>query len=271
MAALAEAPATTNKPAQAQDWPYRFEVVALGEMFVDDAYQRPLTSFVEKIKSKFDPALIGTLTLSEREKAITKRKDDRRHFAIIDGQTRWAAMSDLGMSVAPAVAFYGLNQAQEANLFSRLQKERRGILSYHRFRAALVAGDAEPKAIVEVAQAAGYGVGTAPDQIKAVAALEAAYRRDPDILERALLIFREAWTDRWVPSAAHIRGMAYFLDHAGENTIQDERLARRLSIVSADELKRRASALREGGGHGGGSDKYMAGAIEAVYGQRKRS
>lgn len=246
-----------ERTAAAVEWPYRFAVVELGEMFVDQAYQRPLTSFVERIKRNFDPALVGTLVLSERA-------DGR--YAIIDGQTRWAAMSDLDFDNAPCVVFHGLTQAQEAELFARLQKERRGVLSYHRFRADLVANKPEAVAINRLVEDCGYKVGPGGTlTIPAVAALEQSYRRGADILERALLLFREAWQEKWVPAGDHIKGMAYFLQR--HPSIDDERMARRLSIISPDELKRRASALREGSGHGGGSDKYMAGAIEGAYGK----
>ena len=145
-----------------------------------------------------------------------------------------------------------------------MQKERRGIASYHRFRAAVVAGETEAVEIQRLANECGYTLGTdAKSQISAVAALENVYRRDPTLLERSLVIFREAWQDKYMPSGAMLRGMGYFLER--NEDCDDEKLARRLSVVSPTEMNKRASALKEGMGHGGTQDRYMAGAIEGIY------
>lgn len=253
VAALAEVPAVDVEA----EFPYDFAVVDVDRLMVDEEYQRPLTNFVNRIRKNFDPALVGCLVISARR---------RGKWAIIDGQTRWVAMTDLGFKRVPCVVFTGLTQAQEADLFGRLQKERRGVLSYHRFRSALVAKKPEALAINSIVQATGYTVGPqakAGRMIPAVAALEQAYRRGPDVLERTLLVFKEAWREKWMFEGGHLKGMARYL-HDNPH-VDDERLARRLSIVSPDELKRRSTQLRDGRGMGGGSDKYMAEAIEGVY------
>jgi hypothetical protein len=245
-----------NGPS-AQDWPYVFEVIAVDDLFVDESYQRPLTTFAARIEKKFDPALVGTLVVS--------RRADGRH-AVVDGQTRAEAIRRLGGTIAagvPCLVYYGLSRADEARLFARLQLERRGIASAHRFRAAVVAGDPEACAIERIANRVGYDIGAGSNGcISAVAALEKAYRRSPETLERVLSILRRAWGAAVMPNGEVIRGLAYYL---ARNTVDDERMAARLATVTPGELKRRASALREGMGHGGGSDKYMAGAIEGIY------
>lgn len=265
MATAAAEPATTEQIAE--EWPYSFEIVDVTRTFVDERYQRPLTSFVDKIKANFDPALFNTIILSFRESG-----KHARGYAVVDGQTRAVAVDQLvsegklGIQLlnVPALVYYGLTPAQEASLFARLQKERRGIASFHRFRAALVAGEQEPKAIARIVKDTGYEIGIASGvQISAVAALEKVYRRSPELLERVLVALREAWQDRYMPNGEVIRGMGKFL--ADQPDVDDDRLARRLSVVTVSDLKRRASALREGMGHGGGSEKYMSGAIEAVY------
>lgn len=256
---MATAPAAPE--VNVGDFPYEFRVVSISEMFVDDSYQRPLTSFVDRIIKNYDPALVGTLVLSFRDDG---RRTQQR-YAVVDGQTRMEGMRELGILTAPAVVFYDLTRQQEAQLFAKLQKERRGIASFHRFRAAFVGGEEEPKAIMRIATGAGYviGIDDKRKQISAVAALEKVYRRSPELLERTLLILKEAWRDRHMPNGEVIRGMGYFLDR-NEN-VDDDRMASRLSTISPEELKRRSSALREGAGHGGGSERYMAGAIEGVY------
>lgn len=242
-------------------WPYSFEVLEVGRLFVDETYQRPLTSFAAKIERNFDPALVGTLVVSKRAK---------NRYAIVDGQTRAAAIVSLAAEDkapigVPCLVYHGLTRAQEASLFARLQKERRGIASAHRFRAAVVAGEEEACAIEAIAKSAGYDVGAnAKVQLAAVAALESVYRRGPVLLERTLLILRKAWPEL-LPSGDIVRGLGSLLQR---EEIDDDRMVVQLQSVTAEELKRRASALMEGMGGGGSRERYMAQAIEGVYRSR---
>jgi hypothetical protein len=255
-----------QRPVDAEGWPYSFELLDVGELFVDDSYQRPLTSFVSRIARLFDPALFGSLVVSERRKG---------RFAVVDGQTRAAAVKQLALAGratrrVPCLVYRGLTRSQEASLFARLQKERRGISSYHRFRAALVAGELEALAIQKIVTDAEYEIGDAPSQIGAVAALEKVYRRSPEILDLVLMIARNAWGPEYVPSGDLLRVLGYFFDNA-EGDVDEDRLTERLSTVTPGELSRMASALREGHGHGGGSEVYMSQAIEHVYRGRLRA
>lgn len=240
-------------------WPYSFEVLEVGRLFVDESYQRPLTTFAGKIERNFDPALVGTLVVSERGK---------NRYAIVDGQTRAAAIVNLAAEDkapigVPCLVYHGLSQADEARLFARLQKERRGIASAHRFRAAVVAGEEEAIAITALAEAAGYEIGAnAKTELTAVAALERVYRRGPELLERTLSVSRRAWPDV-IPSGAIIRGLGKLLGQ--DSRVDDGRLVERLRTVTVDELRRRALALSEGMGGSGNAETYMAQAIEGVY------
>jgi hypothetical protein len=245
-----------------EDWPYTFEVLPLSKMIVDDAYQRPLTTFVDKITKNYDPALVGTLVVSKRS---------AKEYAVVDGQTRMEALGLLDVTEVPCLVYLNLTQAQEASLFARLQKERRGIASFHRFRAALVAGEEEPTAINEICNDVGFKVGLEKGEISAVAALEYAYRKDPEILERLLYVCIEAWGDDAVPAGDIIRGIALFMvdQRKAKKTVDDERLAQRLSGESPEALRRRASALKEGVGEGGSGGRYMADAIAAAYRRKK--
>lgn len=256
----ADAP-TTN----VGEFPYRFEVIDLEQTFVDEDYQRPLSTFVEKIKEDFKPWLVGTIVLSKRA---------ARQYAVVDGQTRREGMLANGITQAPALIYEGLSKGQEASLFADLQRERRNIATYYRFRASLVAGEEEAVNIDRITRAAGYDIGPNSSQsegntkraISAIAGLEKLYRRNPQLLERALVVFKDAWQDRYVPNGELLAGMGWFLDDKPD--ADDELLARRLSIRTPDELRRRASAMREGVGHSGSLSKYMGQIIEGVYRSR---
>ena len=250
---------------QEMEFPYEWAVIRLDQMFIDGDYQRPLTTFVQRIKARFDPVLFGVLVLSDRG---AKRKTQR--YAIVDGQTRWAAAREIGIQTAPCIVFTGLTVEDEAWMFARLQKERRGMLSYHRFRAQLAAGDKKSQAIAHLAEMAGYTLGAAPGQMRAVAALEACYKRDEFTLERVLSDLKEAWPEA-VPEASHIRGLHYFflhfpLDQKKQQEVDDERLIRRLKAAGQDGITRRANAAREAGFTSkGNAAKYYAQAIQGAY------
>lgn len=259
--AEAVAEATGENNVAPRDWPYRFEVVPLSRLIVDEEYQRPLTTFVDKIVAKFDPALVGTLIVSGRQHG---------KYAVVDGQTRMEALRELGMTEAPCLVYVGLTRAQEASLFARLQKERRGIQSYHRFRAALVAEDPQAIAIEQTVADCGYVIGVEKGEIPAVAALEYAYKRGGDTLDRTLLVFQSAWGNEYIPTGDLIRGLASLL--ADRQAIDDERLADRLKNVTPEQIRRRASALKEGvGSGGGGAVRYVAQTIEAIYRRKPKT
>lgn len=246
------------------EFPYKWAVVSLDQMFIDAAYQRPLTAFVRRIQSRFDPLLFGVLVLSDRGVKTKPR------YALVDGQTRWVAARNIGVQQGPAIVFTGLTPQDEADMFAKLQKERRGMLSYHRFRAQLAARKPEAIAIQKICKASGYKLGAGPGEMRAVAALEHCYKIDDFLLERVLSDFREAWPDV-VPEAKHIRGLHYFfrhfpLDKRTTQEVDDERLIRRLKATGPDGLSRKASAAKEAGfGTKGASDKWMAQAVQAAY------
>jgi len=298
MGTAATAPART-RPKRAQGatgrraWPYRFELVPLDRLFIDREYQRPLTSFVLTVVKEFDPALVGTLIVSDRGK-------DR--FAVIDGQTRLEAMirvafEDAGIEigdwsarktvqrrltelcqsdrenttglVAPCLVYSNLSHEQEADLFADLQTKRRGMATYLRFRAALVARKDEAVAIAAIVNDAGFelGVEETPNTVKAIAALENVYRRDPALLTTVMQVIAAAWPEPDTEGRASsdmIRGLAIFMRR--ENRVNLERLRDRLSATEPRTIRHRANALQEGSGSGtGGRAGYMADAILGVY------
>jgi hypothetical protein len=246
------------------DWPYRFEMMESGALSIDQDYQRPLTTFVETVAREYDPALVGCLIVSERANGTT---------TIIDGQTRWEAMRRNDEPAAPCLVYMGLTKAQEAQLFADLQTKRRGMATYLRFRAALVAGQEEAVAIAKITTGAGFDLSKdeTPYTVKAIAALENVYRRDPELLVTVLRVIREAWPDKDVAyrtSGEMIRGLAVFLTR--ERNINTDRLVQRLKGITPQTLRHRANALKEGSGSGGGSPGYMADAILGVYMRRAR-
>lgn len=241
-------------------WPYRFELVPLEHLFIDADYQRPLTSFVDQIAAEYDPALIGTLIVSERGK---------RKFAIVDGQTRSEAMRRNNEPEAPCLIYSGLTREQEAELFADLQTKRRAMATYLRFRAALVAKKPEAVAIAEIVTGAGFelDVNETPHTVKAIAALEKVYRRDPDLLGTVMAVIAGAWPNPDTEARTSgdiIGGLAIFLSR--ERNVDLERLIEKLAATEPRTIRHRAHALQEGSGSGsGGRQGYVADAILGVY------
>jgi ParB-like chromosome segregation protein Spo0J len=240
-------------------WPYRFEMVPLEALMVDERYQRPLTNFVDTVAREYDPALVGTLIVSERPNG---------KMAVIDGQTRMEGMRANGETAAPCLVYSDLTRAQEAQLFSDLQTKRRGMATYLRFRAALVAEDEEAMGIAAIVREAGFelDVEETAHTIKAISALERVYRRDPALLVTVMAVIAAAWPDPNTEARASadiIGGLAAFL--ARERKVDVERLRDRLAATEPRTIRHRAGALQEGAGGGGGRAGYMADAILGIY------
>lgn len=265
---------SSNGKGDPGQFPFRFEVVPIKHLVVAE-YQRPLTTFVEKITKDFNPALVGTLAVSERSK--TK-------FALIDGQTRAEGMKRLGITAAPCVVYEGLDVHQEARLFALFQTQRRGMHSADRFRAQVIAGEPTQVEINRIAEECGFVIGKNRGTrqgdrpyIPAVAALEYVYRgaqtggrdtKNPELLVQTLSTIKQAWpaVPETAVSATIIRGVGHWLKRTPN--VDEERLVQRLHRHTPSELAKRAEALREGAGMSGKSPKYLADAIDTIYRRR---
>jgi hypothetical protein len=260
MAAVAEASSTNVD----YEWPYRFEISPLDDLSIDETYQRPLTTFWKEVSEGFNPALVGTLIVSERRNGSK---------VIIDGQTRWSAMRERGLHDAPCLIYEGLSKADEAALFSDLQTQRRGMRSYHRFRAQLVARRPMAVDIAKIVTELGFELGKeeTPNTLRSIAALEALYKIDRDHLADVMEIIQQAWgtQDKLATSAELIRGIGFFLRN--QENVDIDRLINRLQGVTPSMVKHRASALREGNPSlKGGAQTYVAQAILGEYMRRAR-
>lgn len=258
--------------AMRAEWPYRFEMVPTAELEVDEAYQRPLTTFWVEVRDHFDPALVGTLIVSER-KSGTK--------SVIDGQTRLKAMVDVGVTAAPCLIYTGLTRGQEAELFAALQKQRRAMRTYHRFRAELFANNPQATGISRISTAVGFELGTEEktNTLQSITALEKAYRIDPEHLQETLEVIRDTWgifdaegasftIDPDAVSAQIINGISAFVRK--QEQLDMERLVNRLQDVTPRLLINRAAQIREGAGPGTGAAGAIAQAILNEYMRRKR-
>jgi hypothetical protein len=254
----------TETPGTTFDWPFVYRIVPEWDLEIDTKYQRRLGTFVNSIVDNFMPALVGTLIVNRRG----------RKMFVIDGQHRLEALRRLAIQDVPCVVFDGLSRAEEAQLFAKLQTERRRIRPSTRFEAEVVAKDPRALAIKRVLDRVGISISDvggrllAPHEVSAIVALERIYEAfDANRLEEVLTVCRLSFPDeKGALSNDIILGVSSFI--ATENPDRDK-LVKQLSQVTAWDLKSRATALRQGRGVGGGSPAYMAEAIGSVYRRRR--
>lgn len=246
------------------DWPYRWDLVPVGAMYVDKRYQRPL----KPITSGLDPRIINSLSLSERPKG-------EKAFSVIDGQRRRDLLErEVSPTVAvPATVFFGLTQAEEAELFSLFQRERKGITPYERWIADLVAGNPTVKAINKMVAEEGFEIAqqdTTMRHLKAVRAVERIYEQEPELLRRTLQLIRETWNG--VPFASRdqmLKSVAQFIIDTPD--LDETRFVEKLRTETPSSLDRKSMGLMESKGLQGKSAKYIAEVIQNVYRSSKRA
>jgi hypothetical protein len=263
-----------------RQFPWVLGTVKLKQCIVAE-YQRPLTDFADEIESEFDPALVGTLCVSRRS---------ANKFALIDGQTRHAAMTRLGIDEWSAVIYEDLKPSQEAALFYKFQTKRRNMLSQNVFKAKVFAEEPQAVAINKVVEDCGFFVGNPANgngSIPATGSLTFVYQgtvsgkrgaktADPDLLRDTLTVIRNAWPSLplTAKSASMIKGLGWFLARNPDGStprdaeVDLDRLEQRLSKTTPSDLARKADMMREAKGMSGNAPAYMAEAIDAQY--RKR-
>lgn len=168
--------------------------IAVADLVVDDAYQRPITRAgqrnIQKIAANFRWACFAPV--------ICARREDGR-FAIVDGQHRATAAMLAGVSKIPCLVITA-PQAEQAASFAAINGAVTQISRLALHKAALAAGEAEALRIHAVAEAAGVTVmpypkselNQQPGETLAIGALALAIRTEGDeVVILALRCVRE--------------------------------------------------------------------------------
>lgn len=255
---------TTKGDEELGKFPYEFEIVPLSTMWIPK-YQRPPTKLAAEIVEDYNPAEIGTLTLSARGRA-------GKTHAVIDGKSRREAMMTVGETEAPSLVYLGMTHEQEADLFSKLQRKRRGITPFQRFNADLEAKNEEALGVQRLVHGQGFVI---TDQlgnwndVRAVRVLEQVYHENPATLTEILVLIKSAWNR--MPHATSeqiLRGLWRFLREYGD--VDHDRFVARFQNKTPAEISKQAVALQEGRGMVGTRIPYIAEAIEQTYNSRRR-
>lgn len=223
----------------------KFRKLPVGTLTIDERYQRELNpARVLKIVAAYNPQQLSVLEVSSRG-------DDT--YVVFDGQHRLEALREMGADSAPCLVHSGLTAKEEAELFARLQLDRRGLSALERFRAQVFAGDEQAIRVQDITTAAGFVIGKAGDAgeyrcIRAVSALERIYRREgPDRLADTLDTVRSLWAgDKRSTDGYLLEGMAQFLQRYG-NRVGSEQMDH-LAATSPTAILRRALGSMQGGG-----------------------
>lgn len=164
-----------------------YKRVPVGDLYVDERYQRPLDkAHVKRISKGFDDRLVGTLEVSQR--------NGTGSYAVFDGQHRLEAAKLAKIAALPCLVHKGLTPEEEAGLFVALQRQRKSINPLVRFRARLFMGEETAIAINDMALTCGFKIGDtrgSTGTISAVAALERIYARGN--LAATLTLVSEIW------------------------------------------------------------------------------
>lgn len=213
------------------------------EIFADPTYQRTLdVPRARKMCGIWDHRLAGILEVSDRGEHVAPR------YAIIDGQHRWAAAKFLNdPPVLVANVHEGLTVADEADLFDKLNRQRKKVNIWEQWRARRAAGDEQVIAIEKVMTKYGLVVDSAPRDgaVGCVGTLEKIEQIDIALLDETLGFITDIYQKRREAlDAPIIHGLALIFDRLRDQ-LDYERLGDALLDVMPRQLKTQAVALRD--------------------------
>lgn len=220
--------------------------IRISDLTTDARVQRPLdTRRVETIAGKFNPAALGSITVSQRH-------DGSR--IVLDGQTRTAAAKAIGYKGDIHAHIYtGLTLAEEASMFLSLNNTKQ-VSALDKFLVRLTEGDEIALDINRIAKGYGWTIkpGGANWTIQSVNALEKAYgaggTNGAFVVDRILKTITEAWAGHAVSgNAGIIAGLGLLFVRYGAD-VRGDKLVRELQNQTPRTLLGRARSLQDGQG-----------------------
>lgn len=220
------------------------DALCVGEMFVDETYQRPVQlARARAMAVDWDRRLAGVIVVSDRGAAAAPR------YAVIDGQHRVAgARLRDPSSLLVAIVHEGLSVADEARLFDRLNRERRRPSTWDHWRARKSSGDPAVLAIEEVVTGLGLRIdpATCEGNVRCTATLEKlAALGGTELVASTLKLISDVWdlrVDAYDAPVVHAVGL---IQHHLRDRVDPHRLTDTLMGVVPLALKTQAAALGE--------------------------
>lgn len=244
--------------------------ISAADMFADPTYQRVLdVHHARRMSASWDRRLAGIIEVSDRGPDASPR------YAVIDGQHRWAAaryLADPPQLVANV--HEGLTVAGEAELFDKLNRQRKQMTTWDHWKARRTAGDPLVAAIEHTVIVGGLKVvegGGASGGVACVASLEkiATSAGGLGLLADTLDHLAGAWSDLPVSAfeAPLVLGVALVLDTFAD-LVDGPTLSAALAEVTPRKIRVDAAALRDHGIMSGSLGKLVAVAIVNRYNRR---
>ena len=171
------------------------EWISVSELDIDRAVQR--SSYdkgkVERFKRNFNPAALGIITVSRRNRVT---------LVIIDGMHRTETVRQLTTNEGKVLChvFTGLTKAEEAQMFLDLNAGTQPTI-LDKFRVSITAGSETSIDIEKMCHAFGWTISPMQGKgnIQCVATLERIYNlskkleAEPDLLQVVLMLVTHAW------------------------------------------------------------------------------
>ena len=163
-----------------------YEELPINELHLSE-YNRPIKKDIANKWAKyFNMKYIGTITVSHRDDI----------YYIVDGQHRTQAAKVKGVKSLPCLIHEGLTYQEEAEMFVKLNKERRALLIIDLFKGECEAGDKDALELKEAVESSGYSIGKGPGimKIQAIRTLQKIFSTDgEEMINEVLTILRDAW------------------------------------------------------------------------------
>lgn len=245
-AALASLDDGADDGARVHRPPY-IAAIPVRALFADVTYQREQNrARVDEMAAQFDPTLLGVVEVSLRTGA------ELGQYAVLDGQHRVAAARRAMGPAHPMVCqvHSGLTPADEARVFYEIDRRRRALSGWDRWKARRGAGDPLVVEIEAIAAQFRLVIDPAPrpGNLAATIALEKVMRLGGRPLLTSTLSFLTAAyrTNRAAYDGTVIQGLALVLHHYRVDVeVSPDRLTAALQSIAPKQLKARAAAMRE--------------------------
>lgn len=231
---------------------------------VDSTYQRDAEATrIHRLVRDWDPQLAGALILSSRAGSLW----------CVEGQHRLLAMKELGIHFCNAVVYAGLGQKDEADLFVKHNRNRKGLTAWDLFKGELVAEHEEATTLVRIVNALGFHIDRNPGHlhIQAVGAIRRIFGLGGEpLLTVTLQSVRRNWNgDKNALAGQVVEGLAIFYhSFRAEPQYDDKRTDAILDNTSPSTFQRRAQEIAAERTANGISAANLAEAIRNTYNER---
>ncbi|NMM98089.1 DUF6551 family protein [Bifidobacterium olomucense] len=245
---------------------YKHYRIKLGDCAIDREAQREATSqAVKALADRFDPDLMGTITVSHRDGT----------YWILDGQHRCLALKlvlgdDADEWPIEADVYEGLTEEEEAEMFLSLNNTKT-VSAFDKFKVSVTAGREEESDVNRIVRSHGLRVSQNGKQgsIGATSALMNVYRLGgPKLLSATLYVMSSAW-ESTVWDSFIIKGMALFLNRYGDR-VDKAALIKKMSALPMANKSLKIASERIRLSSGTSKDKSCAAAITDEYNKGRR-